>query len=95
MYAPVIQSHISIGTTQVTGSRTFLTPSRGYSFRSGLRPARRPRVRPPLCEVVSHALFLGTCFMARLKESFGTRMLTWRSDTISSSVRSIVWVCSG
>lgn len=37
------------------GAPTFLTPSRGYSVRSGLPrpppgPARRPRERPPLLE---------------------------------------------
>jgi hypothetical protein len=49
VYAPAGKHQPEVVIRLQLSKLTFLTPSRGYSLRSFLRPPRRPRDLPPLC----------------------------------------------
>ena len=90
VYKPVIGIAINLGIMKPDGSTTptFLTPSRGYSFRSFLRPPRRPRARPPpLCEICQLLMALGKAACTRLEviRSAGAYM-AFRNDFIKCAI---------
>jgi hypothetical protein len=89
VYKPVIWIAINQGIMKPEGSAlTFLTPSRGYSFRSFLRPPRRPRARPPpLCKICQLWMLFGKAACTRLKviQSVGAYMAL-RNDFIKRAI---------
>jgi hypothetical protein len=89
VYKPVIGIAINQGIMKPEGSTpTFLTPSRGYSFRSFLRPPRRPRARPPpLCEICQLWMLLGKAACTRLKVSRSAgAYMAFRNDFIKCAI---------